>query len=82
MGEATLEEEVAAVAQEEVQVTRDTCQTCGERAWGQTPDGQGGTVYAYNCMSEVVVRNDGMIRVLKACPNWEKRAPGALRDDL
>jgi len=64
-------------------MTHDHCQTCGERAWRTAPvlDAKDqpteDVVYAYNCTSEVVVKKDSSVRVVKPCPNWEKMSPGA-----
>ena len=53
------------------------CATCGEPAWSQTPDGCGGTIYAYNCLAEVVARADGAVHVVKQCPDFERRTQKA-----
>lgn len=64
-------------------MNHDHCQTCGERAWLTTPvldlkdNPTDETIYAYNCTAEVVVKKNGSVRVVKTCPNWEKRTPGA-----
>lgn len=60
----------------------DTCHTCGEPAWGKTPDGKGGTIYAYNCTAEIVVNGSRGFRTVKECPNWEKRQVGPVGEDM
>lgn len=51
----------------------ENCATCGEPAWSQVPDGRGGTIYAYNCLAEIVMAADGRVTIVRRCVDFERR---------
>ena len=53
--------------------SRNACRTCGEKCWNTSSDDHGNTVYAYSCTAEIVVDSRDSERVIKSCPDIERK---------